>query len=143
MKCPRCGASLRAENRLGIQVDACPSCRGLWLDYDELGQLEEGVSAKAAAETTFYARRESEINCPKCGKRMTTFNYRAHDLPIDYCAEHHGWWLDKGEDKKVVEVMQERARGLARSRGAQAQWRATVGRGGRKTFLDKLRDLFR
>jgi Zn-finger nucleic acid-binding protein len=115
----------------------------LWLDYDELGQLEKSVSADVTTETTLYARRESDINCPKCGRRMTTFNYRAHNLPLDYCVEHHGWWLDKNEDRKVVGMMEERIRGLSRSRGAQQQWRATVGRGGRKTFLDKLRDLFR
>lgn len=143
MRCPRCNAALRTETRWGIEVDSCPGCRGLWLDYDELGLLEKSVSADAATEPTFYARRESDINCPKCGKRMATFNYRAHNLPIDYCKDHHGWWLDKGEDRRMVEVMQERARGLARSQGAQTQWRAAVGRGGRKTFLDKLRDLFR
>ena len=39
MKCPRCGADLRAEEHWGIEVDRCPECDGLWFDAGEAQRL--------------------------------------------------------------------------------------------------------
>ena len=40
MRCPRCEtAALDERERDGILVDACPSCRGVWLDRGELEKL--------------------------------------------------------------------------------------------------------
>ena len=44
-----------------------------------------------------YRERPSDIHCPKCSDLMTTFNYRAYDLPIDFCNHEHGFWLDAGK----------------------------------------------
>ena len=58
MKCPRCETTtLDERDRDGITVDACPSCRGLWLDRGELEkliaratrELEELSGSRAAA----------------------------------------------------------------------------------------------
>ena len=40
MRCPRCEtAALDERERDGILVDACPTCRGVWLDRGELEKL--------------------------------------------------------------------------------------------------------
>ena len=40
MNCPRCQTAVLAErDRDGITVDACATCRGLWLDRGELEKL--------------------------------------------------------------------------------------------------------
>jgi len=40
MKCPSCDDSqLLAKDRNGIQIDVCPSCRGIWLDRGELEKI--------------------------------------------------------------------------------------------------------
>lgn len=36
MRCPKCGQELATENYGPVQIDLCPSCRGLWLDANEL-----------------------------------------------------------------------------------------------------------
>jgi hypothetical protein len=36
MCCPKCGQELATENHGPVQIDLCPSCRGLWLDVNEL-----------------------------------------------------------------------------------------------------------
>ncbi|MCG3146867.1 MAG: hypothetical protein PCFJNLEI_00301 [Verrucomicrobiae bacterium] len=36
MHCPKCGQKLLVEHYGKIEVDVCPSCRGLWLDANEL-----------------------------------------------------------------------------------------------------------
>ena len=36
MHCPKCGQPLATEHHGAVEVDLCPSCRGLWLDANEL-----------------------------------------------------------------------------------------------------------
>jgi len=133
---------MRVGKRHGIEVDECVNDHGLWLDHEELELLEKAAAGDAASATTYYARRPGTLKCPVCKKQMDTFNYRAGDLPIDFCPDEHGWWLDKGEEKQVMELMRQRANDLARSRSAQVAWKRTV-RGGNRGFFDKLKDLFR
>ena len=40
MNCPRCDVALDEKKFKDIDVDHCPQCKGLWLDFHELDQLE-------------------------------------------------------------------------------------------------------
>lgn len=42
MRCPVDGAGLVISERNNIEIDYCPECRGIWLDYGELEKLLEG-----------------------------------------------------------------------------------------------------
>lgn len=48
MRCPVDGSPLAMSDRQGIEIDYCPSCRGVWLDRGELDKIIER-SAPAAA----------------------------------------------------------------------------------------------
>ena len=39
--CPVDSTELRRIERSGVHVDACPSCRGIWLDRGELDKIVE------------------------------------------------------------------------------------------------------
>jgi Zn-finger nucleic acid-binding protein len=39
--CPNDGSALRGIDRSGVHVDACPTCRGVWLDRGELDKIVE------------------------------------------------------------------------------------------------------
>ena len=39
MKCPNCNETLLMTERMGVEVDYCPACRGIWLDKGELDKL--------------------------------------------------------------------------------------------------------
>ena len=41
MHCPKCGQTLLTKNHGPVEVDLCPSCRGVWLDANELETIEE------------------------------------------------------------------------------------------------------
>jgi len=41
MKCPACANQLTMSERQGIEIDYCPSCRGVWLDRGELDKIIE------------------------------------------------------------------------------------------------------
>ncbi len=36
MHCPKCGQKLTPEHKGAVEIDLCPSCRGVWLDANEL-----------------------------------------------------------------------------------------------------------
>ncbi len=41
MACPVDGATLVMSERQGIEIDYCPTCRGVWLDRGELDKIIE------------------------------------------------------------------------------------------------------
>lgn len=51
MKCPHCTeTTLVMTERQGIEIDYCPSCRGVWLDRGELDKLIERSSQAMPAQ---------------------------------------------------------------------------------------------
>ena len=49
MQCPNCTTTLTMSERQGIEIDYCPSCRGVWLDRGELDKIiERNLAAPAA-----------------------------------------------------------------------------------------------
>ena len=38
-RCPKCGAELIPVPYRGIELDKCPRCQGVWLDFGELDQV--------------------------------------------------------------------------------------------------------
>ena len=47
MACPIDGTTLVMSERSGIEIDYCPTCRGVWLDR---GELDKIIERSAAAE---------------------------------------------------------------------------------------------
>ena len=41
MNCPVDGAVLEMSERQGVEIDYCPTCRGVWLDRGELDKIIE------------------------------------------------------------------------------------------------------
>ncbi len=41
MRCPKCGQELTVEVCDSVEIDVCPSCKGVWLDAGELGTIVE------------------------------------------------------------------------------------------------------
>ena len=41
MHCPNDGATLLLTSRRDVEIDYCPTCRGVWLDRGELDKLIE------------------------------------------------------------------------------------------------------
>ncbi len=44
MKCPNCNTVLAIADRQGIEIDYCPTCRGVWLERGELDKIIERSS---------------------------------------------------------------------------------------------------
>lgn len=55
MRCPTDGAELVMAERQGVEIDYCPSCRGIWLDRGELDKILDRAAGApdVAAERGF------------------------------------------------------------------------------------------
>ena len=47
MKCPTDGSVLVMSERSGVEIDYCPTCRGVWLDRGELDKILERAAREA------------------------------------------------------------------------------------------------
>jgi Zn-finger nucleic acid-binding protein len=60
MKCPNCVAvDLLLTDRQGIEIDYCPSCRGVWLDR---GELDKFIQSSELNGNDRSARKQSDYN---------------------------------------------------------------------------------
>lgn len=41
MECPVCKVTLLMSDKQGVEIDYCPTCRGVWLDRGELEKIIE------------------------------------------------------------------------------------------------------
>ncbi len=58
MKCPTDGADLVMSDRQGIEIDYCPTCRGVWLDRGELDKIIERAAPPAPQPRAEAPRRD-------------------------------------------------------------------------------------
>ncbi|RMG11936.1 MAG: hypothetical protein D6731_14795 [Planctomycetota bacterium] len=124
MDCPRaCPTPLQVDQLVGIEVDRCPSCEGIWLDTGE-GEIvtrpgedipAELLAQAAALDPKRPADTSDPLPCPRCGKTMGREVFSASGVEIDRCG--CGVWLDKGELAKIRAYREE---GLAALRRAYA-----------------------
>jgi uncharacterized protein len=58
MQCPNDQTVLQMTERQGIEIDYCPTCRGVWLDRGELDKIIERASALPPPEATSEPRHD-------------------------------------------------------------------------------------
>ena len=144
MNCPRCDSNLKVEKYKGIEVDRCVSCEGMWLEHHELDELEDKAMDDDDSKGTMITRSgPSELKCPNCQGGMLQFRYRYNELWLDVCELEHGFWLDKGEEKRVLELMEQRIKDLKRSGNAEQEWAKLLERVGGKSFFQGIKDKLR
>jgi len=60
--CPNCNASMQNVNRSGVDIDMCPTCRGVWLDRGELEKLLEGQRTEHRHQNEDRQRFDREVH---------------------------------------------------------------------------------
>ncbi len=89
MQCPNDGTVLVMSERSGIEIDYCPTCRGVWLDRGELDKIIErdtrefgagSQAAPAAAAPTPPAAPQPAYGQPAYGQQPVDNGYgRGYD----------------------------------------------------------------
>ena len=110
VRCACCNAPFVRGMLDDYQVDYCETCRGLLLarrDFAELVRRRRAWAHDPSVPTapTDVAELRRRINCPKCGKRMTTdWYYGPGNVVMDRCVGCDVVWLDYGELKQIVDA---------------------------------------
>jgi Zn-finger nucleic acid-binding protein len=128
MNCPKCSSILIKKFYKGMmEVDSCPNCRGMWLDFDELDRLEDVAFDQDERKGSLLHRQTgTAYPCPRCASPLQEFQYRLYDLKLECCPDQHGFWLDAGEDARVMGIMATRAAEIQRKVDAEFEWRGLL-----------------
>jgi len=98
MRCPRqFSATLEPKLLLGVEVDQCPDCTGIWLDAGELEPILGAMPPAAALERTeaTFTEDEAPMRCPRCGAVAVLL--AAPPVKVNMCSACQGLWLDAHE----------------------------------------------
>ena len=69
MNCPSCGTELKVGDRQGVEIDYCPSCRGVWLDRGELDKIIDRLSSAPWAQDRDFERPPEREDASEYRKR--------------------------------------------------------------------------
>jgi uncharacterized protein len=78
MKCPIDNVDLVMSERHGIEIDYCPTCRGVWLDRGELDKIIERAAPQAQPQPQSFApppRRDDEYRSRDNDQRSRSDDY--------------------------------------------------------------------
>ena len=88
MDCIPCGENMFQKDVMGLVIDLCPNCSGLWIDSEKLKKLTEYELAAGRV-----------LTCMKCDKPMQA--KLVQGVEIDVCPDCTSVWLDGGEMKRL------------------------------------------
>lgn len=116
----------------------------MWFDPEKFQKLEDEKFHldQHAKGTLVFASTETDAKCPVCEAGLRRFNYRLYDLEVELCAAGHGYWLDEGEDARVLQLMKQEEASIDRSFSAEQRWAKLVDHLHSGTLIDQIRRLF-
>ena len=108
MQCPSDGTVLVMSERSGIEIDYCPTCRGVWLDRGELdkiierGSREFGGAQQAASAVPAPPAAPAQPHAPAYGQQQPAYGQQSYDNRYDRGYDNRGSG-DQGYRKKKKE----------------------------------------
>ena len=94
MKCPVCkDVNLVMSERQGVEIDYCPSCRGVWLDRGELDKIIE-KSASIPSQNPYNQNRHNESQ----NYSKPNYNNQSHNN------SHHNAYPKKKKEGFLSEI---------------------------------------
>lgn len=96
MQCPVCDDRMKEVERLGVSIDICPGCKGVWLDRGELEKIiAMGQQPEAVGGQPFAAPRPIDQ-----GARPPERDYRGSGHGDHDRDHHHGHDRDHDHDRQ-------------------------------------------
>ena len=116
MICPLCKENLDKAIFYGVEVDYCPVCLGMFFEEDELKLAKDEkddelrwLDIELWKEEGEFKFKRSQKLCPVCRLLLYEVNYGDSGIRVDICYSCKGIWLDRGEFKKIIDYLKERA----------------------------------
>ncbi|MFC3080284.1 zf-TFIIB domain-containing protein [Phenylobacterium terrae] len=86
--CPNCNTSMQNVNRSGVELDMCPSCRGVWLDRGELEKIladaREQMAGDQQARQVFEREVDTFHRDPEAWRRSHPYDPQHQRYRYDY-----------------------------------------------------------
>lgn len=97
-RCPWGHGNLLKAKIIGIEIDYCPECGGIFFDKGEFKQITKVDLIKGRKEG------EYRIPCPGCGSDMLEFTYKLlpHNSVAFYCGKCEGLFIPGKTMKKSI-----------------------------------------
>jgi len=116
MFCPICKIKLSEAILHKVGIDYCQKCLGLWFEENELRWAKDEKDKQInwldidlwQDKTKFKITRGQKI-CPACRVPLYEVEYGDSGIKVDVCNLCFGIWLDRGEFKKIIEYLQQKA----------------------------------
>lgn len=88
--------------QIGVEIDQCNNCGGVWLDRGEWKALTRS-RGKDAVELEVINLRATAMTCPRCKDDLQEGDHATHaDFKIDYCKKCGGGFFDRGEMVRLL-----------------------------------------
>lgn len=107
---------MKAREVVGVEIDHCPGCAGVWLDEGEIKALAarpaesakqlEAIDAEIANYNPTNPGIVPEVlekPCPACGGKLTHAVFGP--TAIEACNGCHGIFIDRGELQKTMTLV--------------------------------------
>lgn len=116
LPCPVCGALMPPRQFVGLAINECPNCNGLWVPEQHFDALmRRAIEARRGADPELLPALEPRVSganpaaqslqyrkCPECDAFMQRRNFRkSSGVILDVCHEH-GTWLDADELEQIA-----------------------------------------
>lgn len=103
MRCVDCEVDMLLVTISGVQLDVCPSCKGVWFDAGELERCVKFSPKQIKSnfgEAVIIPKAEGLMGpqraCPRCARNMDKERFKG-GVWIDKCPNGDGVWLDEAE----------------------------------------------
>jgi len=116
MFCPRCQKKLEKVIFYNVEVDYCPQCLGMFFEEDELRWAKD-VKDKDLRWLDIDLWKNKKLFkisygirlCPSCRLPLYEVYYGDSGIMVDVCNLCQGVWLDRGEFRKIIEYLKNKA----------------------------------
>jgi len=115
-KCPICKGALLSTILCNTEVDYCPKCLGLWFEEEELRWAKDEkdkdlrwLDIDIWKDTKNFKVAYGIRICPSCRVPLYEIYYGKSPVIVDVCNLCYGIWLDRGESKKIISWLKEKA----------------------------------
>jgi uncharacterized protein len=103
MKCPTCpDSTLLMSERQGVEIDYCPTCRGVWLDRGELDKLI-ALSTATAPSSAAQAAQQTPAAQPHYPQQPALGYGKRTDFYDSDFGKHQGGYRNKSWLKDIFD----------------------------------------
>ncbi len=105
LACPKCAKPMSSWQPADIEIDHCPSCKGLWFDATELKRHLVNIGGRELAQRPEGGEPLS-LPCPRCDGQAL-LGSSLLDVSVESCPRCEGVFLDLGEVHELLGALSE------------------------------------